>query len=48
MRTKQKARKRIFTIVWQFRVPARQRRAFERAYGPEGPWGRFSAWAKDI
>jgi hypothetical protein len=46
MKTKKKAHKRIFTIVWQFRVPARQRRAFERVYGPEGPWGQLFRMGK--
>jgi heme-degrading monooxygenase HmoA len=25
-------------IVWRFQVAKRQRDAFERAYGPRGPW----------
>jgi hypothetical protein len=33
-----RTRSRLFTVVWEFRVPARQRRAFEKTYGPEGAW----------
>lgn len=25
-------------VVWRYRVPAERRAAFERAYGPAGPW----------
>ena len=36
-----KARKRPFTVVWEFRVPERRRRAFEIAYGPDGAWAQL-------
>jgi heme-degrading monooxygenase HmoA len=30
-----------FVIVWEFRIHAAKRRAFERAYGPDGDWATF-------
>lgn len=30
-----------FVVVWEFRVRATKRRAFERAYGPDGEWAKF-------
>lgn len=30
-----------FVIIWEFHVNARKRRAFERAYGPDGDWAKF-------
>ncbi len=30
-----------FVIVWEFRVRPGKRRAFEKAYGPDGDWTRF-------
>ncbi len=35
-----------FVIIWEFRVDPRKRRAFERAYGPEGDWAIFFRGAK--
>jgi hypothetical protein len=31
----------VYVIVWEFQVPAEQREAFERAYGPDGEWARL-------
>jgi len=28
-------------IVWEFRISSAKRRAFERAYGPDGEWAKF-------
>jgi len=28
-------------VVWEFRIRATKRRAFERAYGPDGEWATF-------
>ena len=28
-------------IVWEFHIPSKKRRAFERAYGPKGDWARL-------
>jgi ribosomal-protein-alanine acetyltransferase len=36
-----KKRAAQFVIVWEFRVPARRRRAFEKAYSPDGVWSAF-------
>jgi heme-degrading monooxygenase HmoA len=41
MTRKAKARKRLFTTVWEFRVPDRQGRAFEKAYSPDGAWAQL-------
>lgn len=30
-----------FVVVWEFRIKSRKRRAFERAYGPDGEWSKF-------
>ncbi len=30
-----------FVIVWEFRVRSGKRRAFEKAYGPDGDWALF-------
>ena len=30
-----------FIVVWEFRVRSGRRRAFEKAYGPEGDWARL-------
>jgi len=30
-----------FVIVWEFSIQLTKRRAFERAYGPDGEWARF-------
>src|SRR5215469_7389602 len=27
-----------FVVIWEFRVRPRKRRAFEKAYGPDGVW----------
>lgn len=35
----------MYVILWEFRVPAERRAAFESAYGPAGPWGRLFAHA---
>lgn len=35
-----------FIIVWEFRIQSAKRRAFERAYGPEGDWAKFFRKAK--
>ena len=34
-------RKVGFVVLWEFRVAPRKRRAFERAYGPNGNWATF-------
>jgi heme-degrading monooxygenase HmoA len=34
-------RQSAFVIIWEFHVNARKRRAFERAYGPDGDWAKF-------
>src|SRR6266545_6502854 len=36
-----KTRRGHFTAVWEFRVSARRRRAFEKAYGSEGAWAQL-------
>ena len=41
MTIRSKTRRRPFTVVWEFRVPDRQRRAFEKAYGPDGAWSQL-------
>lgn len=33
--------KRLFTVVWGFSVPSRQRHAFEKAYSPDGAWAQL-------
>ena len=33
----------MYVIVWEFRVPAERRAAFETAYGPTGDWARLFA-----
>jgi heme-degrading monooxygenase HmoA len=30
-----------FVIVWEFHIRTAKRRAFERAYGPDGDWATF-------
>ena len=30
-----------FVVVWEFRIRATKRRAFERAYGSDGQWATF-------
>jgi heme-degrading monooxygenase HmoA len=35
----------VFTIVWEFRVPASRRAEFERFYGPHGDWAALFAQA---
>jgi heme-degrading monooxygenase HmoA len=34
-------RETSFVIVWEFYVRSSKRRAFERAYGPDGDWANF-------
>ena len=34
-------RQSTFVIAWEFRINSRNRRAFERAYGPDGEWVKF-------
>lgn len=34
-------RQSAFVIIWEFRINPRKRRAFERAYGPDGDWAEF-------
>jgi heme-degrading monooxygenase HmoA len=34
-------RQSAFVIIWEFRINLRKRRAFERAYGPDGDWAKF-------
>ena len=41
MTRKAKARTRPFTVVWEFRFPARRRHAFGKAYGPDGAWAQL-------
>jgi len=41
MKDKRKTRRGLFTIVWEFQVPARRRRTFENTYGPEGAWAQL-------
>ncbi len=41
MKGKAKIRGGVFTVVWEFQVPARQRRAFENTYGPVGAWAQL-------
>ena len=41
MRTKHSSSRPRFVTVWEFRVSAGKRRAFEKAYGPQGEWARF-------
>ena len=36
----------MHVILWEFRVPAEQRDAFEAAYGPKGDWARLFARGK--
>lgn len=36
----------MYTILWEFRVPAERRAAFEQAYGPNGPWALLFAKAE--
>ncbi len=35
----------MYTILWEFRVPADRRAAFEATYGPGGPWAQLFARA---
>lgn len=35
-----------FVIAWEFYVRPSERRAFEKAYGPEGDWAKFFRSAK--
>jgi heme-degrading monooxygenase HmoA len=35
----------MYVIVWRYRVRAELRAAFERTYGPEGPWAELFARA---
>ena len=37
----------MFTVVWRYRVAEKNRRAFETAYGPEGPWAELFAESPD-
>lgn len=37
-----------FVVVWEFRIRASKRRAFERAYGPDGEWAMLFRKAKDF
>jgi len=30
-----------FVVLWEFHVDPKQRRAFEKAYGPRGEWARL-------
>jgi hypothetical protein len=39
--SRKRVKKSVFVIVWEFRVRSAKRRAFERAYGPDGDWARF-------
>jgi heme-degrading monooxygenase HmoA len=32
---------RSLVVIWEFRVPLKKRRAFERAYGTKGDWARL-------
>jgi heme-degrading monooxygenase HmoA len=34
-------RQSAFVIIWEFRINLRKRRAFERAYGPDGDWAKL-------
>jgi heme-degrading monooxygenase HmoA len=36
----------MHTILWEFRVSAERRAAFEAAYGADGPWALLFARAK--
>ena len=41
IRRRQAASRSGFVIIWEFRINSRTRRAFERAYGPDGDWATF-------
>jgi heme-degrading monooxygenase HmoA len=41
MTIRSKTRRRPFTVAWEFRVPTCQRRAFEKAYRPDGAWAQL-------
>ena len=41
MTGRSKTRRLLFTVVWEFHVPDFQRRAFEKAYGPDGAWAQL-------
>src|SRR5579864_6550471 len=41
MTTKREKKSSVFVIVWEFRVRPNKRRAFEKAYAPDGVWGRL-------
>jgi hypothetical protein len=41
MTTRAPKRENSFVIVWEFYIHARKRRAFERAYGPQGDWAKL-------
>ena len=46
MSRKEKSRPPHFAVVWEFRIPLRKRRAFEKAYGPTGEWVELFTPAK--
>jgi heme-degrading monooxygenase HmoA len=41
IRQRQGSRDARFVVIWEFRIHLRKRRAFERAYGPDGEWAKF-------
>jgi ribosomal-protein-alanine N-acetyltransferase len=41
MTTKREKKSSVFVIVWEFRVRPNKRRAFQKAYSPDGVWGTF-------
>ena len=46
MSRKRKSRQRHFIVVWEFQIPPRKKRAFEKAYGPTGDWVELFSAAK--
>lgn len=38
---RQLGKKSGFVIIWEFRIRPAKRRAFARAYGPDGEWAKF-------
>jgi quinol monooxygenase YgiN len=41
MTAKRAKKSSLFVIVWEFRVRPNKRRAFEKAYAPDGVWAKF-------
>lgn len=37
----------MLVVVWRYRVAADKRKAFEAAYGPEGPWTELFSESPD-